>query len=693
MRESEAFGPWLGRQLRRRGLTQAELAQVLGVTRAAVSAWITGRAEPREDKKRAIAAALGTDEATVHNRTVDAEASLPVRWYHRPAHADGGREFGNAAAFAFHADLTVLAREAGQNSLDERHDTRRPVRVRHSLHELTGESMRSFLGALQWESLEPHYEAAAMQQQKVGRALAEGLREMRESQSLRLLRIDDYNASGLTGPDYGDGRFAAVVRRQLDSHKASGRAAGSYGLGKATLWAASRLGLVLINSTLSEPHEGRTTRRVIGRLDLPWRTVEGQAFAGPAWLGEPETEPEHAGVSRSWWADSSLTGPLHLERENQDPGTSFLVVGAHDASGDAEGLEDMHDKLVRALADSFWAAMASGGGAPPLMEASVTTLRNGTVVVPEQRVDPEVHQPGRTRALRAHLDGRTVDRLTGPDQVARVDVSLVVPPLRGEPGRAGTEHRAVLLVTPADDRDREYNRIVCMRGNRMTVTARRVTDLPPGADPFQAVLLAGHATGAGTSDVEAAEAFLRASEPPEHNDWNRTEELATAYARGARTRIEQFRREMAESVRRTVGRRAEKREGGPAVLRELLRPEAGTPRGRRVEGHPTVRQVTGRVDENGAWVVRVDVRLPFRDDPWRMSPVAKFDVRSGIRPTVPWARIVPGSNCTFEDEVLRFASGARRASFDGTTDPTGHPVAAHLTRLIVDLQKPGGALA
>ncbi|MET8180805.1 helix-turn-helix transcriptional regulator [Streptomyces sp. NPDC005336] len=687
----EEFGVWLARQLKRRNMTQAELAEALVITRAGVSAWVTGRAEPREDKKRAIAEVLGIDEAAVHLRTVDAPSARPIAWYHRPAHADGGREFGNAAAFAFDADVAVLAREATQNSLDERrHGSSRPVRVRYVLHELSGEHLRGFLDALRWEELLPHYEAAAAQQQKVGRVIAEGLRELRDTDTLLLLRVDDYNASGLTGPEYGDGRFAAVVRRQLDSHKSARHASGSYGLGKVTLWATSRLGLVLINSTLSEPHEGRTERRVIGRLDLPWREVAGEAFAGPAWLGEEDTEPEYEGVSRSWWADEATTDRLHLTRARSDPGTSFLVVGAHDAAGDAETVQEMHEKLVRSLADNFWAAMTHGAAEGALLEASVTTMRNGQVLIKEERVDPHAHEPARSRALQAYLDGATVDRLTEIDQVALVHVPLTVPPVRGQRG-IGVEHRAVVLVTPADEGDSKPNRLVCMRGSRMTVSARRVPDLPLGTNPFQAVLLAGHATGSTTVDADLAEAFLRAAEPPEHDDWTKTEELSSGYARGARQRIIDFRREMNAAVRQLVARREERGNGGPAVLRELLRLDGGgTFPGRRVDGHPTVRHVDGELDRSGAWRVRVEVKLPQREDPWLMAPVAKFDVRSGGRPTVRWAELVAGENCRVENGHLRFESGVRSASFSGVTDVESHPLAADMARLIVDLQKARG---
>lgn len=482
--DTEDFGLWLGRQLRRKGISQAEFAKRLDLTRAAVSAWVTGRAQPRAEMMVRIAEILETDVATLVTRDADAGSARPISWYHRIAHHDGGREYGNAAAFAFDANLAVLAREVTQNSLDERLDPRRPVRVRFTLHELTGEHLHSFLSALKWDELEPHYAAAAQSRQKVGRVLAEGLRALREDSSLLLLRVDDYNASGLTGPEYGDGRYAAVVRRQLDSHKSNERAGGSYGLGKATLWAASRLGLVLINSTLSETYEGRTARRVVGRLDLPWREVDGVAYAGPAWLGESDTEKEHEGVSRSWWADERVVADLRLDRDSDDPGTSFLVVGAHDAAGNNDTLEDLHGALSRALADNFWAAMTSGRSTSAMLEASVRALRNGEFVVPEQRVDPLDRHPALAHALRAYIDGETVDELTATGQVAAVEVALVVPPLRAAGRRAeGHSHRAVLLVTPAADKDEVHSRITCMRGTRMTVTARRPRGLRPGVDP------------------------------------------------------------------------------------------------------------------------------------------------------------------------------------------------------------------
>ena len=684
MVETEEFGRWLGRQLRRRGMSQADLAERIGVTRAAVSAWITGRAQPRIEKIRAIEEVLGLSSGAAVSRQDPSTSIDDLIWYHRPAHRDGGREFGNAAAFAFDADLGVLAREATQNSLDERLDPDEPVRVRYLLHELTGERLHDFLDVLRWSEIEPHLEASARPDTKVGRVIADGLRDLRETGRLLLLRIDDYNASGLTGPDYDDGRFAAVVRRQLESRKEGPGVGGSYGLGKATLWASSRLGLVLINSTLSVPHQGRTERRMIGRLELPWRrTVDGE-WAGPSWFGEPD--PERDGAARSWWADEATAERLHMRRDSAAPGTGFLIVGAYDPSGEAEDLESMHAALVKGLVQSFWGSMVSAADSRPMLEASVTAERNGVVVVDEERIDPYRYEPARTRALRAFLDRTAVETLTSKDDVVQTYVPLQVPPSKGAGRRPKVEHEAVLLVTATDEDDEDANRLVCMRGNRMVVMKRSVTSLPLGAPRIQAVLLAGHAAGADSPGADAAEHFLRTAEPPEHDDWTRTDDLTATYARGAATAIRNFRTAMMEEIRRRLRPAEEKNDDGPASLRELLSLEPLSAPSN--PGFPTVKHVDGTVDASGAWRVRVEVRLPRRDDPWLLSPTLRFATRSGPKPAAEWAELVPEKNCELtEAGCLRFAAGARTAVFRGVSDVSTHPVSARMAAADVELRR------
>ncbi|MCX4738931.1 helix-turn-helix transcriptional regulator [Streptomyces antibioticus] len=714
MEVGEEFGPWLSRQLRLANKTQAELAEELGLTRAAVSAWITRRSVPRPTVMGEIAKALGTDLGTVHTRTTDTQAGLPVTWYHRPGYQDGGRDGGNAAAFAFDADVQVLARETCQNSLDERlvHNGR-PVRVRYTIHELTGEKLEAFRAAILWDELQPHYTAVseASADQKVGRVVDAGVRDMFEKGRLILLRIDDYNASGLTGDDYDDGKFAAVVRRQLESLKSGTGAGGSYGLGKATLWATSALGIVLINSTLSVPHEGRTERRVVGRLELPWRTVGGTAYAGPAWLGRPDPETPNAEVVRSWWADEETVGRLHLTRESDEPGTSFLIVGAHDVAsldqgrtsavidedeegGDDDGARDirvMHKRLVEALSRDFWAAMTGGGTRLPLLETSVRTLRNGEVVVEEEQVDPTATQPSRTRALRAFYEGTTVDRLTESGQVALRTVPLRLPLSGGRRGTLGT-HPGVLLVTEAEDKDGDPNQVHSLRGNRMTIKKAGVSGLPLGVTGFQAVLLVGHAAGDAAPFADEAEEFLRAAEPPEHDRWGQTEELTLRWSHSAHNRIARLTTEVNAAVKELVVRPKRPGADESSKLRKKLTVPRKTAAPKRGSGPavPELVELDAEIGENKEWRITAEVKLPRADELPAMTPVVLLDVRSGGRPRLDWAELVAVEGCAVEGGVLHFAQGARKAVFRGATDPTSHPVRTELTRLALELRAGSG---
>ena len=79
-------------------------------------------------------------------------------------------------------------------------------------------------------------------------------------QDLILLRIDDYGACGLTGPEFADedmdsyGTFIKLLRTDLFSDKDAG-AGGSYGLGKSAYWAYSRIRTTIL--TLHQPVRAR----------------------------------------------------------------------------------------------------------------------------------------------------------------------------------------------------------------------------------------------------------------------------------------------------------------------------------------------------------------------------------------------------------------------------------------------------
>jgi transcriptional regulator with XRE-family HTH domain len=55
------FPDWLKKQLDRRNMSQQGLARLLGVRDATVSAWIHGKADPREEHIKALAEMFDTD--------------------------------------------------------------------------------------------------------------------------------------------------------------------------------------------------------------------------------------------------------------------------------------------------------------------------------------------------------------------------------------------------------------------------------------------------------------------------------------------------------------------------------------------------------------------------------------------------------------------------------------------------------
>lgn len=701
----------LDAELNSQGKTQAALAAAVGVSSATVSQWRSGAKTPSTTNLGKIATFLGVSPAWLQYGELAAAGPLvdqkqrdayqaDCRWYHRPAPKDAGRELGNAAGFAFTGGLATLARETGQNIMDEAKPGQSTVEARYTLVELSGARLASFLDAIRFGDLRPHLDAASQSMQKVATVIAKGLEVLDADRRLVLLRVEDYGAKGLVGPEYEDGNYMAVVRNILDSFKGE-NAGGSYGLGKSVMWACSQFGLVMINSNLSVAQDGLREGRYVGRLDLPWHRLPAEsgdgssAFAGPAWFGgeDPALKP----VARSYWGNDALAEDTHLRRDGEDSGTSFLIVGAYDPSSDEPGtIEDMHDQLVVSLNRSFWPALVErADGDPGLMTALVRSERNGATVK-QDLVDPASRAPDKARLMQAHLNDVTVDTLDQPGDVVRRRVVLNVPRRVGDGPHTAQQHEAILLVTEAaEDEDgiekasHDVNRVGWMRGSHMIVKDEPVVGLPMGSRSFHAVVLAGLAAGDDPAD-RAADRFLRAAEPPEHDRWTVTPDLSRSYARGSRAALTAFNAEVRKAIKEIVGRPVRDLSDGPDALKELLRI---SPPAFDTTKRPKVKSANGRPDAEGRWCVDVSVSLPAREKPWRFSPVLRFGTESGAAIPVVWEELVPVDRCTVDDDVITGDAGARTVRFTGTTKSDTHPVGASRATALVDVRIYKGSVA
>lgn len=597
-------------------------------------------------------------------------------WYWRPPPPDASRDFGNAAAFALDADLRTLARETGQNSTDELLEGSPTVEMRFSVIELTGGDKDSFLQSLDFSSdVLPHLQAAAGADQKVSRAVELGLRRLDEEDGLLLIRVADFHASGLTGPERDTGRFMAVARNSLDSQKASASAGGSFGLGKFTMWALSSFGLVLMNSHLSDDVDGKFHSRLIGRLELPWHELDhAQAYAGPAWFGELDDEM----VANSIWDDDALVNSLHLDRPLDVPGTSFLIVAAYDPSQTAETPLEMADELSNALAESFWPAMVEipETGAPRLK--ALVEVFKGHERVEERLVDPSEHQGPLVAALNRYYADDLSDELRDPGDVVCRTVPLSVPARLHAAGDVvehdALAHDAKLLVAYAGGDELEPNRQVRLRGSRLVITDERVSGLPLGSRPFHAVLLAGTASG-DDDDGRAAERFLRAAEPPKHDKWSPTSDIGALYKRGGRASLKNFLAQVKAEIILAVAGAPPKTSDGPDVLKRLLRlKHVSEPRPKV----PVIDSLDGEPDEEGVWRLRAVARIPQGAPRQSFKPVLLFVGNSGPGVAVSWSEITPGVRCDVLDGFVIPRPGARTFTFEGVAERSEQPTTGHL---------------
>ncbi|WP_369068364.1 helix-turn-helix domain-containing protein [Kineococcus terrestris] len=701
------FASRLQAALSARGLTQAALADAVGVTAAAVSTWMRGTV-PARTRLQQVAEALEVPPRFL----LDGEGTIPIdveglrdayrgslTTYARPTPPDGGREFGNVAEHAFELDLRILAREVGQNSGDAATDDGSGVSMVFTVIELSGSDLADFQDAAWWRSYRRHLEAASRETgRKAARQIAQALKRLDEEERLLLLRIDDYGAGGLTGPEYGPGAFTAVLRNQLDSQKSEG-AGGSFGLGKNAMWGCSEFSLVLAHSRLSVS-DAAGTQRFFGRGQLPAHTIDGVDYAGPVWVGRPDDDPSRYDARlkqrpvQSVFDNPVLADDLFLRRDGDDPGTSFLIVGFFDPSGEETAVEGMAERLAESMARNFWAAMTPPLGHAPRLRVEVRTQYN-RVQKSSKVVAHGGTKPGFVDALEKHYAGDTVDRpdlLEKPGDVLSIPIPLSVPKRLPPREQGKQEHEATLLIRLAQPDEADLGSMAQLRGSLMTICEKRIAALPVGAPPFHAVLLAGGASGDNTADL-AAEAFLRASEPPAHDKWTATGDLTTSYARGARQRLEDFRRAAEKAVREALSRPSMHQSDGPEDLKRLLR--LGAAPVTKVS-RPQVKEVSGKL-EAGAWVVQATISLPSARQrgitEWRLVPTLKFATDSGAAISVDWADLEAVRSCTVQDGRLVAPPGTRTLVFKGRSDPSTHPVEAHHSKALIDVRAQEGGRA
>ncbi len=495
-------------------------------------------------------------------------------------------------------DAEAFVREVLQNANDQGLDNGDPVEVTFRFVTLSGEEKREFLDTLQWEGgLRERLTSVA--QTDHGRGYERLLERVDDSEAeLRLLIVEDRNTTGLTGDWDQDSNYAALVRDELYSSKQDDTAGGSYGLGKSVLWTFSGASTVVFNSYLDEDEGRGPSSRLIARTKLPTHQLpdDDTTYQGAGWLCRPQETDDGVRPEALWDEQAStLAERLHVERP-ETRGTSAMVVEFGDPTRDTRpDIDELADEFVEASVKYFWPAIYRGD-----LEVTVET--------PEETHEATVDSVPSIRPFVECYASRFADEgtLNDPGDVAGLDIPINIPPRAdGTDTPDGSVRLAARLASPADD-DTYLNNVAMFRGAGMVVKYYDQSRVAFGDRNFHGVLASGEARSDGSpseSDIEV-DRFLRFAEPPEHDEWESTENLREQYQRGFRTAIEDMFGTVRDGLRHLVA----KSDGGgdalsDSVLNRFPIHGGGTPRRRNAASPSQVFEIESSSQfEGDRWV-------------------------------------------------------------------------------------------
>ncbi|KAB7518830.1 hypothetical protein [Halosegnis rubeus] len=506
----------------------------------------------------------------------------------RPTDARYGDDVAKYAMSHGDPGIKTFVREVLQNSNDARLENDQPAQVTFRLESLQGDEAKEYLNALDIERWAKHANLAT--DTESGKHIAEAIERIKEDNEIRILTIEDENTGGLLGEENADeSNFTALVRDVLFSSKSGDTAGGSYGLGKAVLWLYSGLSLVMFNSTLSEPNPTDQSPRLIGRTRLPTHKSEDgdTVYQGHGWYGNINEDEEGARPESIWGDEAeSIADGLRLTRPDS-PGTSIQVVDFRVPTAE-ERLEDeeLADQITEMAIRWFWPAIHRGD-----LEVAVE-LEDETKMA-------SIEEHPQYKPFTSSLTGRnnSVSELENPGDVKQAIIPLSVP--KTSDGEDGADGELDLLVRRAEPDESQYqNKVAFVRGAGMVVEYYDRDRVVVGNKDFHAVLLGGRARpwGTGESFSESdtiVEKFLTAAEPPQHDEWVRTETLANTYSQGFRTAVEGIKSDVTDALRGLVAPNVDRSTTGPQRLGNRFRIGNESRGGDSDRTSPSSQRVTG----------------------------------------------------------------------------------------------------
>ncbi|QIB78083.1 hypothetical protein G3A49_08010 [Haloferax volcanii] len=499
-------------------------------------------------------------------------------------------------------DTEAFVREVLQNANDQGLSNGDPVEVTFRFVTLTGDEKAEFLSGLGWDDgLGERMRAVADTHN--GHRYERVVERVNDPDAeLRLLVVEDRNTTGLTGRWDGDSNYAALVRDELYSSKQDDTAGGSYGLGKSVLWTFSGASTVVFNSHLAGESQNDSPR-FIARSKFPTHQLEkdNTTYQGAGWLCQP-IETDDGPRPESIWGERALrlAEQLHVDRPAVS-GTSAMVVEFQDPTRDERpDIEDLAQEFVDASVKYFWPAIYRGD-----LEITVET--------PNDTIMADVESVPAIRPFVEAYEQRTTDTqtLVNPRDVAGLDIPINLPPRAdGTETPDGSVRLSARLASPADD-DSYLNNVALFRGAGMVVKYYDQSRVAYGDRNFFGVVAAGEAQREGVpsdSDREI-DRFLRFAEPPEHDEWESTENLREQYQRGFRMALDDMFGTMRDGLRHLISKGGNSDSLSDNVLNRFPIHGSGKPRSTTSPVDPVFEIDSSSRFDGDAWIISGRIKL------------------------------------------------------------------------------------
>jgi RNA polymerase primary sigma factor len=500
----------------------------------------------------------------------------------------------------------IFVREVLQNSLDAVIQGKK-AKVHFRLRNISAPGAKqAFLDAMGWPALKERVSAANRIRERRDEPAEFGDPNTIEKLSLRIVEIVESGTIGLVGreavrdeseekrwPGEPPKAYIALTRDDARREKQGLGSGGTYGLGKAVLWATSDIQTVLFFSRLSQPWED-TVHRAAAQSRLGPHFLNKQAFRGLGYGGDRKEDwcrPIRNEKARS------LATKLGINRREgaEDSGTTILIPFWRPPDC-ADGDEDVqtHALISRYAARYFWPAIVD-----ERLEVS-SESEDGDMDNASNHMSH--HQPF------IDLYKRVRGGVSGDSDAKPENISVTVP--KGPPPRKDSEAKTFVIaamhnVLNSEELREDFRcKVACIRGQGMVVGYAKMTGNTL-VRPFVGIALGGRASD--TKNGERGDVLLGFSEYVTHTKWD-ARSANFRYWPEARSVVAELLKQLRDYYEKNSRIQQPETSDDLSPLEEGLRFPgigAGGPPPPPPQGRPTLRlQSFRREDENYAFEIR-----------------------------------------------------------------------------------------